>query len=169
MADAKQSLFTLLPDEMRELHVRPLFIMTIEVARPLIAIGKTPGVDRRIGNIPGGHFEGDRLRGIVLPGGSDWQTVRPGDGAWTHDVRLALQTDDGNLISMAYTGIRHGPKDVLERISRGESVNVNEYYLRTTATFETAAEEYGWLNKMVAIGRGHRLKEGPIYHFFEVL
>jgi hypothetical protein len=35
--------------------------------------------------------------------------------------------------------------------------------------FETAAPQYGWLNKVVAIGIGYRRAVGPIYSIFEVL
>ena len=65
----------LLPKEMTELRVRPIFSLLLEV-QPPINVGKTPGVDRRVGVISGGRFEGERLRGTLLPGGSDWQTVR---------------------------------------------------------------------------------------------
>ena len=66
----------ILPTEMAELRVRPLFVLLADVAPPII-VGKTPGVDRRIGVVTGGRFEGERLRGTLLPGGSDWQAIRP--------------------------------------------------------------------------------------------
>jgi hypothetical protein len=158
----------ILPKEMTELKVRPLFTLLLDVAPP-INVGKTPGIDRRIGVITGGRFEGERLRGTLLPGGSDWQTVRPGDGAFMLDVRIALKTDDGDTIAMRYPGIRHGTKEVLDRIARGEVVKATDYYLRIAASFETASEKYGWLNTIISIGVGHRLPEGPIYQMFEVL
>ena len=159
----------ILPKEMTELKVRPLFTLLLDVAPP-INVGKTPGVDRRVGVITGGRFEGERLRGTLFPGGgSDWQTVRPGDGAFMLDVRIALKTDDGDTIAMRYPGIRHGTKEVLDRITRGEAVKATDYYLRIAASFETASEKYGWLNTIISIGVGHRLPEGPIYQMFEVL
>jgi hypothetical protein len=153
---------------MTRLDTRPLFTLLLDV-KPAQVIGKTPGVDRRVGEISGGRFEGERLRGTVLSGGSDWQSVRPGDGAWMLDVRFVMQTDDGHLIGMTYRGIRHGPPAVLDRIARGETVSPSEYYLRASPYFETASEKYGWLNRVVALATGHRLKEGPIYQVFEVL
>jgi hypothetical protein len=42
------------------------------------------------------RFEGDRLRGKVLPGGADWTLKRP-DGVVELDLRITLQTDDGAL------------------------------------------------------------------------
>ncbi len=161
-------LSAILPKEMAELRSRPLFALLLEV-QPALPIGKTPGVDRRVGIITGGRFEGERLRGKVLPGGSDWQSVRPGDGAWTLDVRIVLQTDDDQLIGMTYRGLRHGPQAVLDRIARGEEVNPLDYYLRASPFFETASERYGWLNNMVAVAMGHRLREGPVYQVFEIL
>ncbi len=165
---ATRSLSEILPQEMTELRVRPLFILLLDV-QPAINVGKTPGVDRRVGVITGGRFEGERLRGTLLPGGSDWQSVRHGDGAWMINVRAVLKTDDGEVIGMPYTGIRHGPKGVLDRIARGEVVKATDYYLRIAASFETASEKYGWLNGIISVGVGHRLPEGPIYQMFEVL
>src|SRR4029077_10805828 len=122
---------------MTELRVRPIFTLLLEV-QPAINVGKTPGVDRRVGVITGGRFEGERLRGTLLPGGSDWQAIRPGDGARLLNVRLALKTDDEHIVSMTYPGIRRGPKEVLDRIARGEVVNATEYYMRITPLFETS-------------------------------
>jgi Protein of unknown function (DUF3237) len=165
---ATRALSEILPKEMTELCVRPLFILLLEV-QPAINVGKTPGVDRRVGVITGGRFEGERLSGTLFPGGSDWQAVRPGDGAWMLNVRVVLKTDDGATICMPYTGIRHGPQQVLNRIARGETVKATDYYLRISGSFETASEKYGWLNKVICVGVGHRLPEGPVYQVFEVL
>jgi Protein of unknown function (DUF3237) len=64
---------------------------------------------------------------------------------------------------------RWGSKEVLDRIARGEVVNPTEYYMRITPLFETSSDRYGWLNNIASVGIGHRLREGPIYHVFEVL
>ena len=117
----------MLPPELAELRYRPLFIFQIAVKAPSI-VGATPGHDRRIGEITGGRFEGERLRGTILSGGSDWQSLRQ-DGATTLNVRLVMQTDDDQLIAVRYRGVRHGPKEVLARIGRGENVNPSEYYM----------------------------------------
>jgi hypothetical protein len=113
-----------MPREMMELHTRPLFAFQAEVAKPNI-IGMTPGHDRRVGIVTCGSFEGERLRGKIHAGGSDWQSLRS-DGALTLDVRCIMETDDGHLIGMTYRGMRHGPKEVLDRIARGEAVSPSE-------------------------------------------
>ena len=160
------SLASILPKQMTELRAKPLFIFQIDVKPPSV-IGATPGHDRRVGEITGGVFEGDRLRGKLLGGGSDWQSLR-GDACMTLDVRMVMETDDGHLIGMTYRGMRHGPKDVMDKIARGETVSPSDYYLRIAPFFETASEKYGWINRMITVGLGHRLPGGPIYQVFEI-
>jgi hypothetical protein len=98
-------------------------------------VGGTSNGFRRIGIVPGGSFEGERLSGQVLDGGSDWQVVR-GDGSTTLDVRLVLRTDDRVLVTMFYRGIRHGPREIIERIERGEVVEPATHYFRINPLFE---------------------------------
>ena len=152
---------------MAELRTAHLFTLSLEVAG-MQPIGATPVGDRRVGLVAGGRFTGPRLSGTVLPGGSDWILLRP-DGATTLDVRIVLQTDDGAVIGMTYRGMRHGPAAVMEKVARGEAVDPSEYYFRTSVTFETAAAKYDWLNRIVAVGTGHRPPSGPVYDVFEVL
>src|SRR4026207_301712 len=152
------SLAAILTAEMTTIRLQPIFIFQIEVKPPSI-IGATPGHDRRIGEISGGRFEGEKLRGKILSGGSDWQSLRA-DGTTTLNVRLVMQTDDDGLIAMTYLGMRHGPKEVLDRIGRGEKVNPTEYYMRATPYYETASQKYGWLNRLVSLGPGHGVGGG---------
>lgn len=156
-----------LPETLKSLRSRPLFVMRLDV-KPLQIIGATPAAFRRIGVVPGGVFEGERLSGVVLDGASDWQTVR-NDGATMLNVRLVLKTHDDALIAMTYGGVRHGPPDVIARLERGESVDAASYYFRTNPLFETGAAKYDWLNRVVAVGIGHRRADGPVYSIFEVL
>ena len=127
---------------------------------PLQIIGAAPGAYRRVGVVPNGIFDGERLSGQVLDGGSDWQNVR-GDGSTTLDARLVLKTSDDALIGMTYRGIRHGALDVIARLEKGEAVDPLDYYFRIAPLFETAAPRYGWLNNVVAVGIGHRRADGP--------
>jgi hypothetical protein len=119
--------------------------------------------------VAGGDFEGERLRGTILPdGGADWLLIRS-NGSFQQDVRMTLRSDDGALIGMRYSGVRHGPPDVNARLSRGESVDPAEYYLRTAPFFETGAPRYAWINNIVAVGVGERLPNGATYTIYEVL
>ncbi|HEY1313822.1 MAG TPA: DUF3237 domain-containing protein [Steroidobacteraceae bacterium] len=156
-----------IPDSLKSVRTRPLFVMRLDV-KPLQLVGATPAGFRRVGVVPGGVFEGDRLSGMVLDGASDWQTLRS-DGATALDVRLILKTNDGALISMTYRGLRHGPAEVMARLDKGEAVDAASYYFRMTPGFETAAADYDWINRIVAVGVGERRADGPIYSVFEVL
>jgi hypothetical protein len=160
------SLFDNLPDALAGVRTRPLFVMRLSSHMQLI--GPTPGHVRRVGAVSGGVFKGERLSGQVLDSGNDWQTVRS-DGAVTLDVRLVLKTDDEAMIGMIYRGIRSGAPDILARIDRGEAVDPATYYFRMASFFETAVPKYDWLNRVLAIGIGHRTADGPIYSLFELL
>jgi hypothetical protein len=155
-----------LPESLQSIRIRPLFVMRLNV-KGLLVVGVTPGAFRRVGVVPSGVFEGERLSGEVLDGGSDWQTLRS-DGSTTLDVRLVLKTTDGAMISMTYKGIRHGPPEIIKKMENGESVDPASYYFRIAPLFETASPKYDWLNRIVAIGSGHRFADGPLYSVFEV-
>jgi hypothetical protein len=156
-----------LHDALKTVRTRPLFVMRLDV-RPILDVGAAPAGRRRIGVVFGGVFEGERLSGQVLDGGNDWQQVRP-DGAVTLDVRLILRTDDDALITMVYHGIRHGPAEIMARIDKGEILDPATHYFRTAPRFETAAPNYDWLNRIIAVGSGHRSAAGVTYSLFEVL
>jgi hypothetical protein len=156
-----------LPDSLKTLRTRPLFVMRLDV-RPILLVGSTPAGYRRIGVVFGGSFEGERLTGDVLDGGSDWQTARK-DGAVMLNVRLVLKTRDEALITMKYLGLRHGPPELIARMEKGEAVDPAGYYFRINPVFETAFEKYDWLNRILAIGTGYRGSGGVIYSVFEVL
>ncbi len=118
--------------------------------------------------IAGGSFEGPRLRGRVLPGGSDWTLLRS-DGVLELDLRITLEADDGALIYMSSFSLRYGPPEVLAALARGDSVDPSQYYFRGTPRFETSAPEYVYLNRLVAISSGDRRPSGPIYTVEEIL
>jgi len=156
-----------LPEILKSVRTQPLFVLKLNI-QPHIVVGPTPGGYRRTIVINGGYFEGQRLSGQVLEGGTDWQTIR-GDGAIALEVKLNLKTDDDALISMSYRGLIHGPVDVMQRMAKGEAVDASSYYLRSQPLFETSATKYDWINRVMAIGLGHRRADGPVYNIFEVL
>jgi Protein of unknown function (DUF3237) len=156
-----------LPEVLQTIRTRHLFTLRLDVL-PILDIGGPPAPYRRIGVVPGGSFQGERLSGDVMDGGSDWQTLRS-DGSTTLDVRLVLHTNDDAHILMTYRGVRHGPPDILARLARGEEVDPASYYFRTNPLFESSAPRYDYLNRLVAVAIGHRQPAGPVYNVFEVL
>jgi hypothetical protein len=155
-----------LPQILKSVRTHPLFLLREQVP-PLVLVGQTPNAYRRIGVITGGVFEGERLSGVVVTG-NDWQDVRK-DSCIKLDVRLVLKTTDGALIVMTYQCLRAGTPEVMARLDKGENVDPSSYYFRMNPLFETSSEKYDWMNRIIAVGIGHRPPDGPIYSIFEVL
>jgi hypothetical protein len=144
------------------------FLLTIRIPFDKIhSFGNTPYGTRHIDMLGEGSFEGPKLRGKVI-GGMDQKIFRS-DGAMNPNVRLVLKAEDDALIYMHYTGIRHGSKEVMERIAKGEAVDPTEYYLRNTPYFETSASQYDWLNRIVSVGVGRRMPDHVAYDVFQIL
>ena len=132
-------------------------------------VGITKYGNRRIIGINGGKFEGPNMKGEVLPGGADWQTVRK-DGTADLVANYSLKTDDGVIIYIENKGIRTATPEVLARLSKGEDVPPSEYYMRTSASFEVKdGSKYDWLNKSVVISTGMRKANSVILRFYKVL
>jgi hypothetical protein len=153
--------------EFLEARTRPLAILTARLA-PAQALGPTPAGNRKIVTVEGGSFAGPRINGKILPGGGDWALTRQ-DGVLLLDVRLTIETEDKALIYCTYSGQRHGPPETMARLARGEHVDPGEMYFRIAPKFETSAAKYQWLNRLLAVGIGERLAEGPRYHIHELL
>ena len=149
------------------INTNPLFHLEAEVATPQISPGSPLG-ERRFIPVTGGTFTGERLNGKLLSGGSDCQLVRA-DGVADLDVRVTLQCDDDTIIFMKGLGLRHGPKEVLDRLAKGEAVDRSEYYFRETMMFEASAGTYEWMNKIIAIGIGERQRDLVVIDAFELL
>jgi hypothetical protein len=148
------------------LNLQPLLKAEITLAAPQ-ELGDSPLGRRRIIPITGGTFRGERLSGRVLPGGADWQVIR-GDGVAELDARYTLETEDKALIYVRNFGYRHGPADVIKRLAAGEPVDPALYYMRTTPRFETGAERYQWLNRIICVGTGARRAAAVELEIFEV-
>jgi hypothetical protein len=115
----------------------------------------SPGVNRVIVPVSGGTFNGPKLKGTVVGPGGDWIVRRP-DGSSILDVRIILQTEDGQKIYMTYRGISYTPQGGAQ-------------YWRIVPVFETGAEKYVWLNNIVAVGV-HRTLPGKVaYRIYQIL
>lgn len=122
---------------------------------PIREMGTGRAGARRIIPIIGGTVSGLKLNGKLLNLGADWQTVFA-DGLAELDTRYAMETDDGATIEIINYGYRHGPKEVLDAIARGEDVSPDSYYMRTHARLETGDPRYDWVNRTLFVGVGAR-------------
>jgi hypothetical protein len=130
------------------------FTLRVQVGPPM-EFGDVPGGRRRVIPILGGTFDGPSIKGKVLPGGADWQIVRP-DGLADLDTRYALQTDRGKLIYIQNAGMRHAPPEITKKLLAGEPVDPSLVYFKTVPTFETSAPELQWLTRSIFVGVGER-------------
>ena len=106
-----------------------------------------------IAPVTGGSFSGARLQGAVHNGGADWITQVSGHSSL--DVRITLETEDGAIIYMTYKGV----------VARGDS----GLYWRVTPVFNTASDEYDWLNHKVFVGKSKQIEGKVAYDIFEIL
>src|SRR5450432_4352496 len=136
------------------MRTRPLMRLRLSTASTQ-EIGSVPHGKRVTFPIIGGSFEGERLRGKVLPGGGDW-VIKRADGVLELDLRITLETDDGALIHMTFEGIR-------------DDATPGAPYFRTLPRFETAAAKYSFLNRLLATGAGEISAAAPVHTIEEIL
>jgi hypothetical protein len=150
------------------LKSRFAFEANVTVSAPLVIGPATIGL-RRVVPITGGTVTGPRFTGRVVPGGADWQVVRP-DGVLQIEAKYTLESNDGVLVMVTNRGVRHGPQAVIDKLARGEPVDPSQYYFRTAAEFEAPAEsKYAWLNRAIFIGVAERTAAAAIVRFHELL
>ena len=106
-----------------------------------------------IAPVTGGTFSGPNIEGTVHAGGADWITQVSGHTSL--DVRITLETDDGAIIFMSYTGV----------VSRGDT----GLYWRVRPIFQTASEKYDWLNHVVCVGKNKQVPGKVAYDIFGIL
>ena len=70
---------------------------------------------------------------------------------------------------MTWKAFRHGPKEVIDRLNRGENVEPDTYYFRATPYFETNSEKYSWMNKICSVATGSRRASGRTFDVFQSL
>jgi len=119
--------------------------------------GQTNSVapNRFVVPVAGGTFEGPRLKGTVVGPAGDWISVRP-DRSSVLDMRILLQTDDAQKISMKAHGIAYTQPD-------------GTLYARMLPLFETGAEKYTWLNNLVAVGVFRPMPGKVAYRIYRIL
>lgn len=144
-----------------------LFRMVLHAGTPQMA-ATSGGKELRVIPVTGGTFEGPGLKGELVPGTTaDWLRLEP-DGTSHMDVRLVMRTDKGQHFFMQYSGVRHGPPEVLARLGRGEAVDPADYYFRIAIRFETSDPDLAWLNRLLGVGVGQRPPAGPTYDVYVV-
>ena len=144
-------------------------VCDIEVSvGPIRDLGPTPHGRRRIIPILAGTVRGPLLNGEVVPGGADWQYVR-GDGVVELEARYSIQADDGAEIAVTNRGLRRAPPEIMERLSRGETVDPALVYFRTVPVFDAPEGPHAWLNQSVFVATAARFPNAVQIRVFEVM
>jgi hypothetical protein len=130
------------------------FSVTATLGAP-IEQGTWDGLRRRIIPILAGTVAGPRFKGVILPGGADWQALREADGLTQVYARYTLRHEDGTIVSVVNPGVRRGPAEVMARLAAGETVDPSAYYFRASPQFEVAPGAHRWLaeNTFVCVGK----------------
>jgi len=119
----------------------PLGTLRVNLAEPIV-VGQTPKGTRVIVELTDARFEGERLRARLKgAAAADWALIGP-DGTCALDIRYTLETDDGAVIFLSYSG----------RLDLSGGPGTAPVY--STPQFETGDERYAWLNKVQAVAKG---------------
>lgn len=148
------------------LPTRPLLTLDIEVDPPVV-LGKVHGAVRRYIPLRAGRVSG-AIEGRVLPGHSDWQTVRA-DGVIEIDAHYMLERADGARIEVHSVGVRAGSPEVLAALAEGKELPGSAYYFRTHVRFSTSADDLRHWNDILAVSVGERRQNVVHLELFEVL
>ncbi len=133
-----------------------------------VPIGRGPFGVRIVCDVSGGTFEGERLRGTILPGGGAWILSDP-EGIGRLDVRLVLETHDGAYIYLQYYGVVATNDHVQKNLAEGRGTEYGDSYFMAQLHFETGGKRYQWLNRVVAVGEGRLLNRAVEHRVYEVM
>lgn len=118
-----------------------------------IPLGETKDGKRQAIPITGGSFSGADIKGEIIPGGADYQLVRP-DGIIEVNAIYMIRTNDGAVINVENRGIIDTTGDKI--------------YIRTAPKFSAPVGPYDWLNKHLFLSSIHGDPEQPGYVFIRV-
>ncbi|WP_372653584.1 DUF3237 family protein [Draconibacterium sp.] len=108
----------------------------------MINVGESKRGTRRVIPITGGTFSGPNIKGEVLPGGEDWQLVRP-DGDTELYARYLMKTEDGTVLQILNKALMHTP-------AQGEE---SDFYVKSVIDIEAPIESaYDYLNHAIFLG-----------------
>jgi len=135
---------------------------------PLGDTDGSPRGARQYWEMTEGTLEGEGLRAhLAMPGG-DWMTVSS-DRFARPDVRVQLETDDGALILLHYTGLVERTDAFLAAAEANRPTDWPDQYMRFAMTFDTGAERYSWLNESLFLAEGHILGTNELeYRIYRV-
>ncbi|CAN5571120.1 hypothetical protein BH10BAC3_BH10BAC3_16780 [soil metagenome] len=128
-----------------------IFSFGAKLENPPEIIGPAPEGIRVNFYCMGGEVAGPKLQGKCRAVGGDWLTLRT-DGVAILDVRVTLESHDGALIAVTYTGVADlGPNAYQEFL---EGKLPERITLHVIPRCSTAHPDYLWLNRVQCLGIG---------------
>ncbi len=149
------------------MKLEPLMTVRADL-KPPVDIGTGPYGTRLVFDVTGGHFEGARLRGTILPSGGDWLLL-DAEGAGHLDVRITLETEDGARIFVQYYGVIVMNEHVNRALTQGGATAYGDTYFMTQPRYETGDARYKWLNRVMAVAEGRVVSSAVEYQVFELV
>ncbi|MFB6456277.1 DUF3237 domain-containing protein [Chitinophaga sp. Hz27] len=148
----------------QELKSEFLFDLQIDLDRQQ-AIGPVLKGTRVIFPFKGGDIKGNTITGKILECSGEWGLVVDST-TFKMDCRVTVQTDEGALIYIAYTGYNYvaPPKNAIMNAGKGYELSPSDYYFRSTPVFETSSPKYAWLNHTIAVGVGRFVGPGKLVY-----
>lgn len=143
-----------------------VFAITAQIGVPLTGGAGSLG-QRRIIPITGGTVQGPRLNGRVLPGGADYELIRP-DGNSRLEAHYGIEAEDGTPIYIVNRGLYVAPVEVTARLDAGEDVPPTDYYLRAAPVFDAPAGPHGWLSDHLFVSACRFTPEAVTIRVFRV-
>jgi hypothetical protein len=142
---------------MMAVELVPLCTVHVQL-KPAIEVGTGPAGTRLIFEVESAELKGDRLSAQMAgTAAADWLLVGP-EGTATLDIRAAFRTDDDAIIFAQYNG--------RSDVSRGIQLPATIY---VAPRFETGHEQYAWINRIQAIGKGTVHEDLSLdYEWYEV-
>jgi len=122
---------------------------TIKIEAPQIA-GPTPDGIRVTWNAARGDVKGPRLTAKIVQG-ADWMLIKT-DGIARVDVGALLETIDGSMIVMNYSGLIELGEDGYQKFLTNNLHKTLRVW--TTPRFSTGDDHYKWLNRRQCISIG---------------
>ena len=125
------------------MDLTPLGTYTVKLAKDRIYnVGVAPAGRRIIFEVAEGRWEGDRINASLKGSAvADW-SLTDSNGNFSADVRGLIETDDGALIFLTYTG----------RADFSGGPGTSPLYCGLV--FETGHDDYQWLNSTQAVMKG---------------
>jgi hypothetical protein len=146
-----------------------VFNLQVDLGPPQV-VGPFLRRTRVISPFRNGIAKGGKISGKVLEGSEDWGLVID-SMTFKVDSRVTIQTDDGALIYMTFSGYSYASAKIAAMIGAGKGgeVSPSDYYFRTSVSFESSSAKYAWLNHTIGVGVGSFPAAGKVaYRIYAV-